>query len=104
MDVRIGVTHTPKEIEVELADGADADAVAAQIEQALAGRGVALADRPPGPAGRHPLRPCGLRRAQHRQRGPAGRLRRRPALTGPDGRTGVGRSEAGACSTCSNGN
>ena len=27
MDVRIGVTQTPKEIEVELADGTDADAL-----------------------------------------------------------------------------
>lgn len=35
MDVRIGVTHTPKEIEVELAEGADADALAKQIEKAL---------------------------------------------------------------------
>ena len=35
MDVRIGVTHTPREIEVELADGTDADALAAQIEKAL---------------------------------------------------------------------
>lgn len=36
MDVRIGVTHTPKEIEVELAEGTDADSIAAQIEKALA--------------------------------------------------------------------
>ena len=35
MEVRIGVTHTPKEIEVELADDADPTAVAADIEQAL---------------------------------------------------------------------
>ena len=98
MDVRIGVTHTPKEIEVELADGTNADDVAAQIEQALAGGGVALADRPAGPAGRHSLRPGGLRRAQHRQRGPPGRLRRRRALTG------AATSEAGAWSTCSNAN
>ena len=35
MDVRIGVTQTPKEIEVELAEGSDADALVAQIEQAL---------------------------------------------------------------------
>jgi hypothetical protein len=46
VDVRIGVIHTPKEIEVELPDGSDADAVAAQIEQALAGGGVVwLTDR-----------------------------------------------------------
>jgi hypothetical protein len=36
VDVRIGVTHTPREIEVELADGTDADALADQIEKALA--------------------------------------------------------------------
>lgn len=35
MDVRIGVTHTPKEIEVELADDADQAAVVADVEQAL---------------------------------------------------------------------
>jgi hypothetical protein len=46
LDVRIGVIHTPKEIEVELPDGSDSDAVAAQIEQALAGGGVVwLTDR-----------------------------------------------------------
>jgi hypothetical protein len=36
VDVRIGVTHTPKEIEVELAEGSDADAVTQEIEKALA--------------------------------------------------------------------
>ena len=36
MDVRIGVTQTPKEIEVELPEGTDADAVTTQIEQSLA--------------------------------------------------------------------
>lgn len=36
MDVRIGVIQTPKEIEVELPDGTDGDALTAQIEQALA--------------------------------------------------------------------
>ncbi len=40
MDVRIGVTHTPKEIEVELADGTSPDAVVHQIEQALSGQSV----------------------------------------------------------------
>ncbi len=46
MDVRIGVTHTPKEIEVELAEGTNADDLAAQIEEALAGGGVLwLTDR-----------------------------------------------------------
>ena len=46
MDVRIGVTHTPKEIEIELADGVEADALVAQIEQALSGGTVLwLTDR-----------------------------------------------------------
>jgi Protein of unknown function (DUF3107) len=46
VDVRIGVTHTPKEIEVELAEGTTADALAAQIEEALKGGGVLwLTDR-----------------------------------------------------------
>jgi hypothetical protein len=35
VDVRIGVTQTPKEIEVEMGDGADADKLVAQIEKAL---------------------------------------------------------------------
>jgi hypothetical protein len=35
VDVRIGVTQTPKEIEMDLGDGADADAVARQVEEAL---------------------------------------------------------------------
>ncbi|HVM55275.1 MAG TPA: DUF3107 domain-containing protein [Acidimicrobiales bacterium] len=47
MDVRIGVTYTAKEIEVELGGDADADAVKADIEKALADdRGVVwLTDR-----------------------------------------------------------
>ena len=46
MDVRIGVTHTPKEIEVELAEGTNADDLTAQIEKALADGGVLwLTDR-----------------------------------------------------------
>ncbi len=35
MDVRIGVTNTPREIEVELAEGTDGDALAQQIEHAI---------------------------------------------------------------------
>jgi hypothetical protein len=35
MDVRIGVVQSPKEIEVEMPDGTDADKVAKQIEAAL---------------------------------------------------------------------
>ncbi|HTU39374.1 MAG TPA: DUF3107 domain-containing protein [Acidimicrobiales bacterium] len=47
MDVRIGITHTPKEIEVEMADDADRDAVVAEIEKLLqTGDGVLwLTDR-----------------------------------------------------------
>ena len=37
MDVRIGVTYTPKEIDVELGDDADPDAVRKDIESALGG-------------------------------------------------------------------
>lgn len=35
MEVRIGVTQTPKEIELDLGEGVDADAVAGQVEAAL---------------------------------------------------------------------
>lgn len=35
MDVRIGVTYTPKEIDVELGSDADAATIKADIEQAL---------------------------------------------------------------------
>jgi len=47
VDVRIGITHTPKEIEVEMADDADRDAVVAEIEKLLqTGDGVLwLTDR-----------------------------------------------------------
>ena len=46
MDVRIGVTHTPKEIEVELAEGTNPDDLVVHIEQALGGHGVLwLTDR-----------------------------------------------------------
>jgi hypothetical protein len=47
VDVRIGVTQTPKEIEVELPEGTDADALTMQIEQSLtAEKGVLwLTDR-----------------------------------------------------------
>jgi hypothetical protein len=41
VDVRIGITQTPKELEVELADDADRDKVVADIEKLLkAGDGV----------------------------------------------------------------
>ena len=47
MDVRIGITHTPKEIEVEMPDDADSDTVVADIEKLLkTGDGVLwLTDR-----------------------------------------------------------
>lgn len=35
MEVRIGVTHTPKEIEVELADDTDHEAFVKQVEDTL---------------------------------------------------------------------
>ncbi|CAN5629178.1 hypothetical protein BH24ACT4_BH24ACT4_18600 [soil metagenome] len=40
MDVRIGVTYTAKELEVELPDDADGDAVKADVEAALSSGGV----------------------------------------------------------------
>ena len=47
VDVRIGVTYTPKEIEVDLGDDAEATAIKADIETALAeaGRVLWLTDR-----------------------------------------------------------
>ena len=35
MDVRIGITHTPKELEVEMPEDTDRDAVVAEIEKML---------------------------------------------------------------------
>jgi hypothetical protein len=37
MDVRIGVTYSPKELDLELADDADAEVLRSQVESALAG-------------------------------------------------------------------
>ncbi len=47
MDVRIGITHTPKEVEVEMPDDVDRDKVVADIEKLLkTGDGVLwLTDR-----------------------------------------------------------
>jgi hypothetical protein len=46
VDVRIGVTYTPKEIELELGDDVDREQIVKQIEQALSGEGVLwLSDR-----------------------------------------------------------
>ncbi len=35
MDVRIGLTQTPKELEVQLPDDADAEALRAQVDDAI---------------------------------------------------------------------
>lgn len=46
MDIRIGVTYTAKELEVELPEGTEAATVKADVEAALAGGGVLwLTDR-----------------------------------------------------------
>jgi hypothetical protein len=36
VDVRIGVVQSPKEIEVELPEGTDADKISAQVEKVMA--------------------------------------------------------------------
>jgi hypothetical protein len=46
VDVRIGVTYSPKELELELDDGADPDKLKAEIDTALGGTGALwLTDR-----------------------------------------------------------
>jgi hypothetical protein len=46
VDVRIGLTQTPKELEVQLGDDADADALRTQVDAALAdGSTLWLTDR-----------------------------------------------------------
>ena len=42
MDVRIGVTYSPKELDLELEDGTDAAAVRSQVEAALGGGGASV--------------------------------------------------------------
>ncbi|HTO00124.1 MAG TPA: DUF3107 domain-containing protein [Microthrixaceae bacterium] len=42
MDVRIGVTYSPREIELQLAEDADRDAVKAQVEEVLGSEGKVL--------------------------------------------------------------
>ena len=37
MDLRIGVTHSPRELSIELSDDTDRDALQQQVESALAG-------------------------------------------------------------------
>jgi hypothetical protein len=46
VDVRIGVTYSPKELELELDEKADADKLKAEIDAALSGSGALwLTDR-----------------------------------------------------------
>ncbi len=46
MHVRIGVTHNPREIEIELSDDADPEAVRAAVEKSIADGGMLwLTDR-----------------------------------------------------------
>ncbi|MCB1002576.1 MAG: DUF3107 domain-containing protein [Acidimicrobiales bacterium] len=40
MDVRIGVTYSPKELDLDLGDGVDRDALHKEIEAAIASDGV----------------------------------------------------------------
>ena len=42
MDVRIGVTHTPKEIEIDLGDDGDSDELVKLVEEAVTGDGGVL--------------------------------------------------------------
>lgn len=42
MEVRIGVTYTAKELEVDLGDDADTDTIRDDIDAALAGEGAVL--------------------------------------------------------------
>jgi len=42
LDVRIGVTYTPKEIEVELSDDTDRDQLISTIEEAISAEGKVL--------------------------------------------------------------
>ena len=42
MEVRIGVTYSPREIEVDLGEDADHDEVAKMVEEAVAGDGRVL--------------------------------------------------------------
>lgn len=42
MDVRIGVTHTPRELEMQLADDADRDELRTRVEEVLGGESKVL--------------------------------------------------------------
>ena len=77
MDVRIGITHTPKELEVEMPDDADRDKVVADHrEDARNGRRSALADRPQGSPDRCAGRQGRLRRGRGAVVGAPRRVRR----------------------------
>ena len=71
MDVRIGITQAPREIEVELTDTTNADELVAKIDEAVekAGRD-ALAHRQARAAHRYPRSQAGLHRAGHGYRDP----------------------------------
>ena len=69
VDVRIGLTQTPKELEVQLGDDADAAALKAAGRRGAGRRQHALAHRSQGPSGRRPGRQARLRR----DRQPGGR-------------------------------
>jgi len=42
VEIRIGVTYTPKEVMLELADGVDASSVKSDVDSALSGDGLVL--------------------------------------------------------------
>jgi hypothetical protein len=42
VEIRIGVTYTPKEVMLELADGVDASSVKSDVDSALSGEGLVL--------------------------------------------------------------
>ena len=75
MDVRIGLTQTPKELEVQLDEGTDPGAVRAQVDSAI-GEGSTLwfTDRKGRQIG-VPGREARLRRDRQPQRGAPDRLR-----------------------------
>ena len=61
MDVRIGLTQTPKELEIQLADDADPAAIQTAGRRRHRRRQHAVAHRPQGPPGRCVRRQAGLR-------------------------------------------
>ena len=75
VDVRIGVTYSPKELDIELADDADPVDVKADIEAAARRERGRLDHRPPGPPGRRARRQGRLRRDRHARRRPPHRVR-----------------------------